>query len=388
MRSTYLLKKSTAARFAQSMALVQKNAVITMRLQHSFSTFSQVKNGVHLLPSNDKTLSSPRTFPHKHKLHNGVISYVHPKAYAEDKKWIDPDLIDRRTITGEIGMRTSHLLSIMAPGEDLHVDQLPLDDFKQHDESAKKVRQSYGKISIRSAEVDVFARWFTPDVKPANTDNNANIFGQYGCFELVDYCSNLELPAVDLECLSDTDLQLYRATRLTPEYSFYPKFNTFDKNLYILVDDYSENYLVDYALQEKLGGGWFIETHNFPHLFQPLSPECGGAAILGRLISRDEKTGISHYKLISIKINYPEAIVIESEVIHGNASFIGPYAISSTSAGNASIVVMRTPDGKMQSVTQPAAYQNPHRLFKQQPEMDAGAEQVEKGIAATMKKNG
>lgn len=281
-----------------------------------------------------------------YELDNGVISYVDPANYAKDKFEIDPDLVVRKTKEGEVVMEATHLLSVMVPGEDLHLNEMPLCNSTEDSPAPNE------PVSLHDAEVDVDARWYSPEVKPVITDNNANIFGRYGSFEIVNSPSNLELPAVSLENLSDEDLQTYHAQRLSPTHDTYKNFNTFDKDLFGIVYMYKD-YLNKYALKEDLGGGWFIEHHNFPQFFKPMNKQCGGAVILGRLISEDDKTHIGHYKFVSIKMKYPDGIAIESDVIHGNSSFEGPWAISSTTIGKASIALMRTPENKIQQVSQP-----------------------------------
>lgn len=292
-----------------------------------------------------------------------VVSYVSPKDYEKDKQYIDPDLVDRRTLTGMPAMQSTALLSIVAPGSDLEVKEIPLCSAMQ---SMPEKKETIKVDSISNIEIDVIGRWLPPEIKAAQASDNASIFGHLGCFEMISpVVQTLELPTVDLESVPEEDLRVhYKATRLTPTHSSYPNFNSHDKNLYMIVYSYNENYLSEYAMQPSLGAGIFIEYHNFPHLFKPLSSECNGAVILGRKVSEDEKTGVGHYKLVSLKINYPDSIVIEAGVIHGNAAFVGPYVISSTTSGKGSIVAFRTNNGSMQSVTQPDYYSS-ERFFKQ-----------------------
>ncbi|KTD75298.1 hypothetical protein [Legionella waltersii] len=297
------------------------------------------------------------SFPYKLTGLN-VASYVDPNVYAKDKSDIDPDLVVRKTKEGEVVMEATHLLSVMTPGQDLNLDEVPLCGSKEKSPAPGE------PVSIEDAEVEVTARWYPPEVKPVKTDSKANIFGTYGTFELVNTPPTLELPAVWLENISDTDLQKYHAKRLTPDCPKYKHFNTFGKDLFSIVYNYKD-YLQKYALKEDLGGGWFIEHHDFPQFFKPMSTECSGAVILGRLVSVDKDTNIGHYKFVSIKMKYPDALAIESDVIHGNSSFEGPWAISSTTAGKASIALMRTTDSAIQQVSQ-ADYQT-QRFFKTHP---------------------
>jgi hypothetical protein len=315
-----------------------------------------------------RTLSHHQSTSLPYQLKNDattVTSYVSKETYANNKKNLDKDLIVRKTKEQRIVMQATHLLDVLPPGSDLHLSRIPL--CNETESANQKMNDSHSTlIPISEVEVTVQAKWIDPMEKAIKNELNANVFGSYGCFELVNRFDPLDLPVVDLNCLSDHDLQSYRATRLTPNNASHYKFNTFNDSLFVVIFDYSKDYLRDYALQADLGSGWFIETHNFPHFFKPMHPDCDGAAILGKLVSKDEEANIGTYKLVSIKINYPDTLVIESDVIHGNASFVGPYAIPSNPSGKASIVVMRDNQGGMQTVTQPH-YQRSSLFCQQAP---------------------
>ena len=302
-----------------------------------------------------------------YKLNSRVTSYVPEAIYSENKEGIDDDLILRKAKNGESAMQATELLDVIPPGIDVDLKEIPHCNVVIDAENVKPTC-----IPIEEVVVEAKAKWFSSNVKmvkshiETNLNLSANIFGEFGCFELVDYTTNLELPVVELECLSDADLATFGAKRLTPSNSIYKHFNTFNENLFVVVYDFNEHYMQKYVLEEELGGGWSIETHNFPHIFKPMRADCGGAVILGKKITEDTETKVGLYQLVSIKINFPDALAIESEVIHGNSSFTGPYAITSNPHGKASPVLMRTNKDEMQMVSQPN-YKNPHAFFQKKP---------------------
>lgn len=305
-----------------------------------------------------------------HKLTTEVTSYIPDEVYLQYKESIDRDFIHREGDTGEVLMHASDLLAVIPPGGDLDLNEIPLCDSPvDPTDVVEKIDSDVSQtIPIDEVAITVRARWLPPDESEASSASNANVFGRYGTYQVVDYTPNLVLPTVDVDFLSESDLASYGAKKLTPKDHVFHGFNTFDQNLFLIVYNYSPEYVEKYVLNKELGGGWFIETHNFPHIFKPMSPDCGGSCIIGKLISSDAETGIGTYKLVSVKVQFPNTLAIESEVIHGNSGFTGPYAIPSNPNGTASIVLIHDKHGEIQSIDQPD-YQvrNPNRLFQEKP---------------------
>lgn len=292
-----------------------------------------------------------------------VKSYVPLCVYQQNKEAIDRDFILRTTKEGEVMMHATDLLGLIPPAADLDLDELPLCHHEALCDTASSASTmsdvsmddvaSVSAVSIDDVAITVRAKWLPPDMAAAQSASNANVFGAYGTFELMDHTPNLVLPTVELDELSDADLEQFGATRLTPFKHTVPHFNTFQESLFVIVYDYSQEYVEKYVLKPELGGGWFIETHDFPHFFMPMRPDCAGSVILGKQISEDSETHIGTYKLISICIKFPQAVAIKSGVIHGNSGFTGPYAIPSNPHGTASIVLIHDDKDQIQTISQP-----------------------------------
>ena len=96
------------------------------------------------------------------------------------------------------------------------------------------------------------------------------------------------------------------------------------------------------------GGGLFVETHPFPHVFTPLSPECSGALILG--VERDD----GKFDFAAFEIPFGYTMKIGSNVIHGDSFFVGPYAIALTETELADSVLLKqeNPQRDIQKVVQ------------------------------------
>lgn len=81
-----------------------------------------------------------------------------------------------------------------------------------------------------------------------------------------------------------------------------------------------QNYFKDYILQNGLGNGIYIETHDTPHFHQPLNSNCSGYLIIGK-IKRDELI------ITAFKIPFGKAIYIPPNTYHCDACLVGEYNV-------------------------------------------------------------
>lgn len=297
------------------------------------------------------------------KLNAEVTSYIPYSAYLQHKEAMDIDFIHRETLDGKVMMHASAILGIIPAGGDLNIQDLPLCRMPKDFGAKETAPKDPMLVPLDDVVITVRAKWMSAEEKPAKSSSSANFFGRYGTFELLDDIKNLVFKTVDIDTLTEESLAFFGARKLTPKNPSFTGFNTFNESLFAIVYDYDKDYLEKYAHVEALGGGEFLEAHNFPHFFKPLGPECAGSTIIGKLVSFDQENKIGTYKLISVSIKFPSAIAIESGVIHGNAGFIGPYVISSNPHGQASLALMHNKDNEMQAVTQ-IPYESTQRFFK------------------------
>ncbi len=118
-----------------------------------------------------------------------------------------------------------------------------------------------------------------------NVSPSANVFGVTGSL----YINNPELdfPVVDHRDKDfDATLAYYGAKMLKKGESFYMGF---DKAIFGLEYDTTlPGYIADYALQSWGGGGLFVETHPFPHIWfpNPQTPEEKASNVCRILLGR------------------------------------------------------------------------------------------------------
>ncbi len=97
---------------------------------------------------------------------------------------------------------------------------------------------------------------------------------------------------------------------------------------------YAKNYVKDFLTEVGGGGGYFVETHNFPHIHVPLSPDCEGYLIVGKQLSADTFT------FTAFRIPFGYALHTPANTIHGDGTIVGEYAIAvATAAAKADTVL-------------------------------------------------
>jgi hypothetical protein len=128
----------------------------------------------------------------------------------------------------------------------------------------------------------------------------------------------------------------------------YPNFHTSGKDLYLVEYDFAKTYIEDYVMRPDGGGGLFVETHNFPHVFIPMSADCQGSLLLGK----EESYGLGQamYTFIGLTIPYGFALVIDNNVIHGDSFFKAKYAVSLSPDVEANTVILYGATRQPQSV--------------------------------------
>lgn len=189
--------------------------------------------------------------------------------------------------------------------------------------------------SIHPEELKVHALWRDKNQEEVKTARNASVFGALGV--LLFDTPTLRIPKMNAAKVPSTFLKKYGA-KLIPfhkpvkiDSTEHPSL----RNLYLIEYNFNVQYVSDYVLKPNGGGGIFVETHPFPQLFTPLSPQSSGALILGIHHGSDQ------YSFSAFKIPFGYTMKIKSMAIHGDSFFVGPYAIALNETELADSVVMR-----------------------------------------------
>jgi hypothetical protein len=210
---------------------------------------------------------------------------------------------------------------------------------------------SRGRIQITAPrELNVKASWKNKDEERGLSGRNASVFGGLGVLTIPSHIKEVDIPKMNALAVPRAFLEKYGAELIPLEQSF-----TLDavaepslENLYLVEYQWDADYIQDYVMKQKGGGGLFVETHPFPHVFTPLSPECGGALILG------VKCPDGAFDFAAFEIPFGYTMKIGSDVIHGDSFFVGPYAIALTETELADSVLLKkdNPEREIQRVAQ------------------------------------
>jgi hypothetical protein len=169
----------------------------------------------------------------------------------------------------------------------------------------------------------VKAAWYTPDhVRKAHINidagGNANVFRGLGAILVPD---DFLIPVVKA---SKENVKYYGLTLVKNRHVVELLSDEFD--LILAKYRYGKNYRQDFLIEAEGGGGFFVETHNFPHIHVPLSPECGGYITIGKRLSGD------NFNFTAFSIPYGYALHTPANTIHGDGTIVGDYAITVATA--------------------------------------------------------
>lgn len=251
----------------------------------------------------------------------------------------NPDLSDSKSL-----MKSAKAYAILKTGTE--IDMLTATGISEDDLPSSK-----GAIPMTAPEeLTMKAIWKNKNQERGISGRDASVFGGLGVLVISPDTKVMNIPKMNALAVPASFLAKYGAELIPLDQPF--TLDTVDKssleNLYLVEYQWDADYIQDYVMNIRGGGGLFVETHPFPHVFTPLSPACHGALILGV----ERKDGTFDFAAFEIPFGY--TMKIASNVIHGDSFFVGPYAIALTETELADSVLLKqdTPQRDIQRVTQ------------------------------------
>jgi len=167
--------------------------------------------------------------------------------------------------------------------------------------------------------VTVKAAWHRPDAARkaginVQAGGNANVFYGMGAVLVPD---GFRIPVVKA---SKDNVRYYGLTLVENHQAFELMSDEFA--MVLAKYYYGANYREDFLTEVAGGGGYFVETHNFPHIHAPLSPDCGGYMTIGKRLSANE------FNFTAFSIPYGYALHTPANTIHGDGTIVGEHAIT------------------------------------------------------------
>lgn len=104
-----------------------------------------------------------------------------------------------------------------------------------------------------------------------------------------------------------------------------------------------KNYKNDYLLKDGLGDGFYIETHNTPHIHQPINADAHGFVVLGKKIE-------NILLLSKVRIPFGKALYIPSNIFHNDSFLIGEYNVLYTKTDNYQTYLFKNYDNTITNI--------------------------------------
>ncbi|MFT5503082.1 MAG: hypothetical protein ACI845_001259 [Gammaproteobacteria bacterium] len=177
--------------------------------------------------------------------------------------------------------------------------------------------------SVKPDMIAVEAAWYSPEKIRTTGINikaggNSNIFNDFGAILVPD---DFRIPIVKA---SQENVRHYGLSLIKNQHTFELLSDQYD--LILAKYHYQKNYRQDFLVKVEGGGGYFVESHNFPHIHIPLSPDCGGYIIVGKKLSEQ------NFNFTAFIIPYGFGLYTPANTIHGDGTIVGEHAISVATA--------------------------------------------------------
>ena len=223
--------------------------------------------------------------------------------------------VDRRGLFKDAFMTTKTLLASFRPYSRISFS-IPFTA------EEKEGRDSDADANTETKELKLLGNWSSNSV----IENSANILGINNLF-VID-AELICIPTAPISCLVKYGAKVIENTREEFELRNPMETHMFEMEI-------GEKYVEGYLLQEGYGDGFYIETHDLPHVYYSTSPSSRGYIILGK------REGNS-LLLNAFKIPYGVTVFIEPFTYHSDAFLIGNYNVVYGKTPNYSTYLVRT----------------------------------------------
>ncbi|AEV39134.1 hypothetical protein PSE_4632 [Pseudovibrio sp. FO-BEG1] len=244
-----------------------------------------------------------------------------------------------RVVNNEVAVTTNALHNIVPPGSDVVITRSaphisPASPSQTTEGTHRSVAKSDVPLSSipQSAFSVIDGTWH--DAHTINIVAPGNVFGASGCLS----CSEvlLEIPMVTELSPAFEDVTRAFGIKVFGEGETVPvKFDKCDLN----VVEYKitpANH--QYSLQEA--NGFFVERHEFPHIFMPSSDQDEIIITVGKQVAENQ------FAMANIKVPEGKAIMLPGDTIHTDSLSRGNIVIMLTECVGADTVLMHDKDSQ------------------------------------------
>ncbi|MFS8180405.1 hypothetical protein ACMG4P_02480 [Pseudovibrio denitrificans] len=241
-----------------------------------------------------------------------------------------------RTVGDKLGMTTHALHSVVESGKDAVLSaRAPFltgaSPAQETSETHKAIASSTDAIKSLpdSSYLKTEGRWL--DASTVQVPAPGNVFGASGLFASAE--TSLEIPLVTPASPNRDDIAAAFGVRIFDEGQTIPL--KFDGNLNAVEYEFGKAY-PQYRLD--VANGFFIETHDFPHVFMPASEQSEIVITIGKQLEEDQ------FALTNFLVPHGSGILVPGNTIHADAFSTGNIIAMLTHCTEADVVLMHQPD--------------------------------------------
>ncbi|MAZ44392.1 MAG: hypothetical protein CMF48_04370 [Legionellales bacterium] len=240
--------------------------------------------------------------------------------------------VQRRSQSQRCLMTSVDAHAVLHPGDKFILSELA----RVKEERPVGLMAEDDSASYSNPSSTIMALWRSDIV--ARQSSEANVFGSSGSLCVSSEHQHIDIAVQDARDYNPDFLASFGA-HIYPidEETTLPPNGHFD-NLYLVEYEFGQEYIDKYVFNESKGGGLFVETHDFPHVFMPMSPKCSGGLILGK---KRKDLSDEAIEFIGVDIPFGYALFLDANAIHGDSFFKGNYSIALTEELPADTVIFK-----------------------------------------------
>lgn len=242
-----------------------------------------------------------------------------------------------RTVDGQLGMTTNALHNVITPYTDAVLSaRAPFLSSASPAQETQGTHQSAAASHTRISDlperayVQTQGQW--QDSSTVQVAAPGNVFGASGRFASNEQL--LELPLITPASPNRDKIADAFGVKIFEDGQTIPL--KFDRNLSAVEYEFGSAY-TQYRME--VANGFFIETHEFPHVFMPASEESDIIITIGKQLEEDDQ-----FALTNFLVPHGSAILVPGNTIHADALSTGKIIALLTHCTESDVVLMHKSD--------------------------------------------
>lgn len=248
-----------------------------------------------------------------------------------------PAVSVHRTVHGQLGMTTNALHNVITPDTDAVLSArapflssaTPAQETTETHQSAAVSQTRISDLPER-AYVQTQGQW--QNSSTVQIASAGNVFGASGRFASEE--QSLELPLITPASPNRDKIAEAFGVKIYEDGQTIPL--KFDRNLSAVEYEFGKDYT---KYRMEIADGFFIETHEFPHVFMPASEESDIIITIGKQLEEKDQ-----FALTNFLVPHGSAILVPGNTIHADALSTGKIIALLTHCTESDVVLLHKSD--------------------------------------------